>query len=303
LAKGDIIIVNGGSAKYGPAIMMSSEKQTCRYEPGRDYAGCIAGLVGEQKPKPVMGALLLTMAFASGSFSASATLPIDILGGQFTTLVSLASYYPNFLPGGVLSNDVREVVSSAPVASTIYNYRSGGGVVAEADASLLEISAYTSITYDGYVDSSVATVRSEIWFSPLSSQTASLNLEFLGEHMWFYSQGSVSLTDITSGQEIWNYGWAGPSSGTVPWEVSAGLATASLTLNTDFSATDTYYLNMYTETAARGDAEFIQIQMVGLEPIPEPASAAVAALGTVLALVFRHVKRRTGAVQNRHRCP
>jgi len=238
-------------------------------------------------------------AFVSGGFAASASLPIDILNKQFTTIVSLASYYPD-LVSGVLSNDVRETISPVPTSSSLYNYRSGGGLVAETHAGLTDISAYTSITYDGYVKYSSATTKSEIWFTPLSSETATINMAFLGEHFWFYSQGSLSLTDVTSGEQIWNYGWAGPGPGTVPWQVSEGIATASITIDTDFNAADTYYLSMSTQTAAQGDSEFIQVQVFGLEPIPEPSTAALGALAIALAATLSSLRKHRNAAPDRH---
>jgi hypothetical protein len=229
---------------------------------------------------------LLTVTLTSRSYSDP--LPINIFDAQYTTSVSTSSW----IIGGGETTDSRTLFSLVPISDLMYHSVSGQ-LEAEANVGLFDISAFTAADglHDPLRSGSVASAQSEIWFSPLTSQTTTVNLQFSGWSQWYYSEGSVSLLDVTSGDEVWNYGWNSYVSGTVPWEPTGGnpSMTASLTLDTDFIAADTYELNMYTHTdSTPPDSEQILIQLFGLEPIPEPSTSILFGLGSfALAMVHR----------------
>ena len=166
---------------------------------------------------------------------------------------------------------------------------------AEADASLFEIFGYTT-TADGVEGfgqstSSTATARSDIFFSPLSSGTTSIGLDFFGANEWYSSDGYASLLDVTENQTLWNYGWSLMGQGTVPWtnnyDGDASQSHAAVSVDVDFDATHTYELVMNTDTDSNGDTQIVQIQLSGIEAVPEPSTIALIGLGAASWLVLR----------------
>lgn len=162
--------------------------------------------------------LLLTVAFASRGYPTP--LPINILDAQYTTSVSVSSWI--LLEGGGIghTNYSRTTVSSVPISDSLYHPVSGLPE-AEANAGLFEISAFTAAAngiYDPFRHGSGASAQSVLWFSPLTSETTTINIQFSGWEEWYYSDGFVSLLDVTSGDEVWNFWWGQlRPPRTVPW--------------------------------------------------------------------------------------
>ena len=231
-------------------------------------------------------ALCLTLAFAQTGYP----VPINILNNQYTTEVDLEEYYNSIGAGLTIS---RTNSSPVPISDSLYNPVTGQ-LSAQANAGLFGISANTDAgaAYDPNAVNSHASATSELWFSPLTSQTTTINIQFSGWWQWYYSWGTVSLLDVTSGNEQWDYGWNG-FNGTVPWVDTGGSdlrETATLQIDTAFNASDTYYLYMNAQTDSNpADAEQILIQLTGLEPIPEPSTFTLLGLGSLaLAMMRRH---------------
>jgi hypothetical protein len=232
--------------------------------------------------------LFLTLAFASKGYS----VPINILDAQYTTAV--------FLNGTASSS--RTQTSPVPMSDSLYepNYPDDP-TMAIANAGLLGISARTTaLPLHGPPAQSSAFAESDLWFSPLTSQTTTINIQ-LNANFWLggnnFTAGNVSLLDVTSGNELWNYAWGswgvvtygGPSGmndGTpFPWDT--GNSHATLTLDTDLNGSDTYELIMRTGSNAATDAESESIQLLsGLEPVPEPSTFALISLGAVVWLTL-----------------
>jgi hypothetical protein len=203
----------------------------------------------------------------------------------------------------------RMTVSPVPIGDEMYAPVSGV-LSAQANTEMFGVSAYSSMggpehleDYLAGAHNATAGAESEICFSPLTSGTADIELNFTGDYEWFYSQGSVNLVDLTSGQTLWNYGWSGPGNGTVPWSVNLGsspIATASLALETDLNATDSYALDMYTQTFSDSDDELTSIQLSGLEVappvqvafVPEPSVFVFVSLGIMFLLTFKWPVRK-----------
>jgi hypothetical protein len=190
----------------------------------------------------------------------------------------------------------RMTVSSVPSSDSMY--LDGTGILAgEANVDTFGVSAYTDMHgafgagWPGH--NSTAGAESEIWFSPTTSGTANIELDFSAAYNWEYSAGSVSLIDITSSQTLWNYGWY-LLSGTVPWSGPyGGSGIATLTLETDLNATDSYALDMYTQAFSDSDAEQVSIQLSGLDVVPEtitfvpePSVFVLAGLGVTFLLTL-----------------
>jgi len=246
----------------------------------------------------------LTLRFASTGYP----VPINILGTQYTTTIADTTLNSNTNP--VSSTPFSRTQSSTvPFSDSLYD--SYGFLKANANAGLFGASTHTDSgpidSYGGgFVDSLVisssAFVESDLWFSPLTSQTTTINIQ-IGEYLAAspFVSADVSLLDVTSGNEVWSYGngifnYVGAPPGITyaitlnPVDFSAGPFT--LMLDTDLNASDTYELSMLTGCAAGGDEQSTSIQLLsGLETVPEPSTFALIGLGS-LAIVMVQATRR-----------
>lgn len=237
----------------------------------------------------------------------AAPLEITVLNANYTASVGWSCITDSV----TASSGSSSIVSASPASDMYINQNSDLPMYnvkwAEADASLFEIFGYTSTSggVEGFGQSttSSATARTDIFFSPLSSQTTSIDLDFLGANEWYYSDGYVSLVDVTANQTLWNYGWALMGQGTVPWTNNYdGVASqfhAAVSVDTDFDATHTYELVMNTDTDSNGDTQNVQIQLFGIEAVPEPSACALIGLGVAAWLVIR--RRRASIACPAHR--
>lgn len=252
------------------------------------------GAKARMNSKPIVWvSLFLTVAFTSTGLADP--LRINVLETQYTNSVSISG--PT-IEGDrwVMTNYSRTTVSPVPISDALYHPISGLPQ-AEAYAGPFEISAFTApnIDHPDYVYyNAYASGASKIWFSPLASETTTINMQFLGwEDQSYYSGGSVRLFDVTSGSELWNYEWNGTLGGTVPWVLPGGapLMTATVTVDTAFDAANVYELTLYTWTDSQEpERASMVIQLSGLEPLPEPSTFALFGLGS-LALTMGRRRR------------
>jgi len=232
---------------------------------------------------------LLTLTFASTGYP----VPINILDTQYTT--TLGDFTSPPYPA---TNYSRTQSSAAPISDTLYD--SHGDSEASANAGLFGVSEVTSsspynISFEG-VQSSYAFVESDLWFSPLTSQTTTMNIQIsLNTLQFHYQQGAVNLLDVTTGNEVWSYG-----NGTFPSGITYGTAldpsdftegiqgTDTLMIDTDLNASDTYELSLLAGSNSSDDFENESIQLLsGLEPVPEPSTVALIGLGSLAMVMVR----------------
>jgi hypothetical protein len=237
--------------------------------------------------------LLVLLGFALRAGAAS--LPINILDAQYTNYLATSRW--TFEDGDIVAvtDASRPATSPNPLSDSLYHPVSGL-LEAEANADLFKIGVYTSAEGrdDPFRAAALAWVGSDLWFSPLVSGTTTVSVQFLGWHQFQYTWGGVNLFDVTSGNEVWNFWWEGDRQGTVPWVYTGGenpRGTATLALETDFVAGNTYKLSMYSGAISNpGDRQRILIELSGFDPIavPEPTALSLAGLGALsLALVRR----------------
>jgi len=219
--------------------------------------------------------LLLTLIFASTGYS----LPINILDTQYTTTLTVTQNLP--------PSTSRTTTSTVPISDSQYDALSGALAV-EASAGLFATYANTANLFflDPEWFNSAASATSEVWFSPLISQTTTINIQFSGSDHWLEgSAESWSLLDVTSGNEVWNYGSPNPGLGPVPdwapWVFTGDFTSpgsGTLAIDTDFNAGDIYELTMSVATYAGSVdpiAPSVSSQLTGLEPVPEPSTFAL----------------------------
>jgi hypothetical protein len=240
--------------------------------------------------KPIiLVSLCLIFTFAQSGRSAS----INILEAQYTTAV-----YDSYTP------TMREQTSPSPLIDSIY-VSPDPNPEAYANAGLFGVSGSTETDYyplygESYGGSS-AYEESDLWFQPIASQMACINVQY-NVDMAVYTAGNFSLTDITTGNVLWNYGWdfydawgvygapTGINDGTT---IPANYASSgSITNETDLNATDTYELIMRTASDSNDDSESVSIQLTGLEPVPEPNTLTLAGLGGLAAMAVVRRQRK-----------
>lgn len=234
-------------------------------------------------PGPIVWvSLFLTLALTSTGYA----LQINILDSQYTTTVRVieSESIPSF---------TRTQTSPVPINDSVDTS------VASANAGLFGVSAQTAaFPYPpDYISTSSAFTESDLWFSPLTSQTTAINIEISAgiEPHFVFTFGNVNLLDITSGNEVWDYGWGWGllNNGIpVPWDNLGSWEDpqATLILNTDLNASDTYELSMSTGSSSAMDTEYESIQLSGLEPIPEPSAFALIGLCSLVVAMGRFYK-------------
>lgn len=240
--------------------------------------------------------VFLTVALASNGYSFP--MPINILDTRNTTTVSTYNWAMGE-EGGIETAESRTLLSSANLSDSLQHPVSGQ-LEAAASVGWFGVSALTdavSPLSDSWRWGSRASAETEIRFTPLLSATTTINIQFTGWGHWFQSLGFVSLYDVTTDQTIWSYSWGqtGVTGLDVPWldnpgEVPRG--TASLTLETDFNAANTYALTMYVgDQSVPPYSPHILMELDGLVPVPEPPVSALVSVGSlVMAMRLRRRK-------------
>ncbi len=244
-----------------------------------------------------IGLVLAVLAFGACPAGQAQPLGVNVINSRYSASVSWWGV------GGFSSNpDVsgsNSVVSASPTSIDYINQSpswSGNNtqIWGEADAGLFQSYSFTDTVQGQYQNSfCYVSAISDILFSPLSSQTATLSLQFTGYDNWYQSDCLVTLNDVTSGQVLWNYGWtaftgAPNSQQFINLPQTDPDDPLSLNVPTAFVASDTYELVMSTDANSNNDNGGGQVRLSGLAAVPEPCPLALAGLAAML-LMFRRV--------------
>jgi hypothetical protein len=218
-------------------------------------------------------------------------LGIFASNAQYTVYVEARSY-PDY------TNDVtRTTVLASPISDELefpFDPDNYPGVTnyAIASAGLFTVSDHTG---HGFAN---ASATSQLWFSPFADQTQTIGISIYafganGGHM--FSMGNVTLFDLSSDTEVWNYGWdyINPAADNIPWD-DQGI-TADLALDTSFFASHQYELSLMTYSNAADDTEDVSIQLTGLQVVPEPSGIRL----FLMSLLGLPMVRRKGKGQSR----
>ena len=203
-------------------------------------------------------------------------LNVQLLDARYTTFVSV-TIRTNFpVPSGS-TNISRTIESSFPHSDSLrVDDPAGWPYRATADAStgLFELSGATAAFGLEYVLYAAAGAIDQIRFSPAKDQVQSVGIQIARGDKWLFTEGSVSLLDLTSNSELWHYSWHFLNNpfGNIPWDPGSFDATANFNVDTDFLASHQYELTMFTSMDAASDSESAWIRVTGLEAVPEPAS-------------------------------
>lgn len=247
----------------------------------------------------------------------SPAVPLEITQAEFTTYLQI-SVSPDALPGSLPTNYSRFLFASSPTSDYVEGVHYGVPpdnpyydqfrVISEATSDWSNVSVYTR--EGSKLGSALAYAISDISFSPLSDEAANVTIEVAGHGRYeTYSEGFVSLVDLTLVQPLWYYQWTGLGgdlrrggqerpepylsyniAGSI--DVSVFNNPAVVTQETAFTAGHSYRLVMYAASDANGDDGGV---LMRVSIIPEPGSFTLLALGS-LALV---VMLRGGVVVER----
>ena len=238
---------------------------------------------------------------ASSSAAWADSFGVNVLNRTFSTTVSNTISRNN---GDPALQVTRTRTSTAPVSDALVRE---GVVGARAEADYFGVLATTRsevLPSGDYLRSALADATTRITFSPVQSGFASLLLELTtGTTSSMWSEGTIALRNLTTSEELWNYGWDSVGSGSI-WRphtygtdlFGSVLFGAPLMVNTAFLASDQYLLTIYARTQAAGDRQFISLDVTGLHSVPEPGSMLL----VTASLVGLGVRRwRTRSSRNR----
>lgn len=237
----------------------------------------------------VFGVFCLSLCLVSHA----SAIPVNIIDSEYTTSLYKKAN-ANDQDDDNYSIESMTRVSSSPLHDEMYFNDS---LVAAAQADSFSISAYTRI--GGHPDNvSIASSKTELAFSPIASSVTMFQIDFYGYAEWYYSNGFVSLSDVSTGQELWNYYWTDSYvSGNVPWvdDFSGPYrAWANIDVETILNQGANYLLTIYTQTCSNpADSELIRIDVSGVESIdvPESSLLIVSLIHLLIFLLFQGRRR------------
>lgn len=261
--------------------------------------------------KSLVQAVLCAVWVGSGPALEAADLGINLLGARHATYVCGITNEDEFVstPGADFSlwtpGLSRLLVANHELSDAIY-YFDSGILLARAAATPFGVTAHS----DGRslygelgipLHHAAAGAKTEITFSPVTSGAGLLDFGFAGYDRWYYSQGAISLVDVTAAATIWEFGWdrehtTAPypwKDGRVEWELNPERgegephALARLALNTTFDADRIYSLVLQTQTFSDWDEGTISIELNGLTIVPEPSVLVLAGCGAGALLAAR----------------
>jgi hypothetical protein len=224
--------------------------------------------------------------FFVGSIHAQ-PLNVAVSSGQFTTYVEAQGV--DAQTGALTPPISRTTTSSSPVSDEIDlpypEYFPDATNHAIANAGLLVV--YAQAGWGG----ADASATSRLLLSTLSDQTQTIGIQLSRGGLSFDGVGSVSLLDLTSNTELWNYSWDYYGPVNFLWDPGSGGSSANFNVDTDFLASDQYELTMIAESQAGDDAGIAQIQLTGLEVVPEPSTTLFLAMCGASLMIFRRQQR------------
>lgn len=239
-----------------------------------------------------LGISALALGVGVATITAS-PLEVNLLGSKYSTYVFVATDVD--WSAGVSRTNLSFHPYSDSIYSTFHDPQTPANVGilgADANADLFGVSVRTYCQHNKVFfpeKNSTAIAKSEISFAPLTSGLATLSFDRHVAQEWFYSEGSVSLFDVTANQTLWDYSWT--FSQFIPGADRSfnedGSEDWTCLLETNFDATHTYALSMREQSWADSDNQQIALQLSGLTVVPEPSAFALTGLAAIGLLSSR----------------
>jgi hypothetical protein len=222
-------------------------------------------------------ACLMSLLFVGSVYAQP--LDVAVSSAQYTTYVEAEGWPPDTYPP--IS---RTTVSSFPISDELDFPTAYSGPPSFVTNHAIACAGLFLVSDQTGWGMANASATSQLWFSPLADQTQSIGIQILAfgdRGPLAFTGGQISLLDLTTNSELWNYSWnenglVGPltGAGNVPWD-PADPSTADFTINTDFLASHQYELTIMTDSNAGDDDQSVQIQLTGSEVVPEPSSVCL----------------------------
>jgi len=256
-------------------------------------------------------ALLFGLASAPMSPVSSWAVPVQVTQAEFTTGLGVGVTLSYTFPDPPqTTNYSRTLVANSPVSDYMEYYSYGNpnlAAIATATASWLQV---WNRTYEANKSGGArAYAISDVAFSPLYDAGANLSISITpGGNAETWSDGFVSLVDVTGNRPLWYYEWrrfgTTPAPAYVTGRTEPGLTyefreTISvwpqgyinpplvLAQNTALSEDHLYRLVMYSGSDANGDGSRILMTLSGIEIIPEPSTFTLLGLGAAVLMISR----------------
>jgi hypothetical protein len=246
--------------------------------------------------------VLASVCLLASDTASAEPISIELLSATFTTQVATWTSL-NATP------HTRETTSSTPLsdsllAASIPNpafpwIPSFVGAIAETDFFRVHANTATLPSLTPPFWSALSVAKTELMFSPLTSATTTIGLTLTtaGSND-FWSEGTMSLYDVTANQYVWNHGWdATPLVDTQFGPPEYGhllngtpLNLGPLHIDTAFDLSHQYRLTLYTLTHAQNDRQNITLEVSGLHVVPEPSTLWLVGIGVAVS-VGRHRRR------------
>ena len=208
--------------------------------------------------------------------------PVRLNGSYFTTIVSRGVWGIN---GFDLESRTNE--SSLPIVDSLVS--EAAWINSRSETDFLTISSYAASDYP-FHDTATASAKAVVNFSPSSTDVVPIFIDVIGRGHWYFSLGSISLYDVTAGTMLWNFDWNG-TSGTLPWVDHGNVeprGTAAVTMHTALQDAHDYRLTLYSwVNSQEPSSPHIQIQVRGIQVIPEPSAIALVSLAGLGLMVAR----------------
>ena len=214
------------------------------------------------------------------------SLIVAVSSAQYVTYVEAKGY-----PVTTYPDISRTTTSPSPISDEIelpnYEYADlFGGPSTDygiADAGLYGVSSATRTVGN-------ASASSQLLFSPLVDKTQAIVIQFTTSGQWLQNTAAtISLSDLTSGLELWSYSIY--DNNVLPLVFASGNGVGVLNLDTDFLSSDQYELTMMTSSNAGDDSESVQIQLTGLQAVPEPSTSLLLAMCGTSLMIFRRKRK------------
>ena len=229
--------------------------------------------------------------------SSAQPLYVSVSSAQYLTYVEV--FQATNFSNNMGNYESRTTISPSPISDEIdlpIIIGQGQGTIthAIANAGLFDVSDQSGW---GFAN---AEGVSQLWFSPLADQNQALSFQITayGPGSQAFTAGQASLLDLTSSSELWNYTWnaIGDTSqypvsiplglGNIPW-VAPDFESANFSVTSKLLASDQYELTMIVCSNAGDDLENAEIQLVGLQVVPEPPSFGLFAMCSFSLLLSR----------------
>lgn len=230
--------------------------------------------------------------------SEASPFTVELLSTQYRTHVSTT-----ITSGGIDTS--RTTLDDTPLSDSMAAELPLGPVFsAKADAWASADMFDLAVETQGRIGQADAEAGSTLTFSSAANAVGSLDISLFGSGQYVYSQGAISLFDVTAGLMSWTYSWSVPNlSGNVPWTIDPflSLGAASFTAATELLAGHTYTLTTSVGVHANSDAQRITMQVAGLDPtrVPEPGVLSLFGCGAI-SVVMLAVRRRRGSIRASH---